>query len=78
MCQAAVIDKLYVLGRRVLRLDEEQAGVYLHPVIRGVEPDRPGTSSIMRQNKQARVLSHTVFRMDNFSNSRSLCLNSVV
>lgn len=36
-------DKLYVLGRRAQRLDEQHAGAYLHPVIREVEPDRPLT-----------------------------------
>lgn len=32
--------KLYVLGRRVHRLDDELAGVYLHRVIQQVEPDK--------------------------------------
>lgn len=72
-------DKLYVLGRRVLRLDDEQAGVYLHPVIRGVDPDRPRTKLNNATEQAAVGISPTVFShawMDNLS--ISLCLNSAV
>lgn len=59
MCQAA-IDKLYVLGRRVQRLDERQAGVCLNPVMREVEPGRPLTKFNHTPEQAAVDILHTV------------------
>lgn len=72
-------DKLYVLGRRVLRLDDEQAGVYLHPVIRGVGLGRPRTKLNNAPEQAAEGISPTVSSQALVGSlSKSLCLKVVV